>query len=636
MAKRSRKKVQQQTSAPSPFEPFALSASPGRSDARNVAIVFGVAVAVRLVFFFLSRANNPLFFHPIMDGLYHHEWAEQILTVSFWGDEVFFRAPLYPYFLALLYKLSGTSITFAVLVQHVIGSLSAVLIYLLARQVFLPRIALLAGLLAACYWTFVYFEGDLLIVTLIVFLDLAALLLITISIKRDGVWLLLASGAVIGLSALARPNILILLPVLPLVFAFKGSMRQWRPWVTKTLWVWLGSAILITPVLVRNYVVGHDIVPIASQGGVNFYIGNNPDSDGSTAVVPGTRWDWWGGYQDAVAIAERAAGRPLKPSEVSNHFFREGTKFIFGSPGESVALTGRKLAMFWAGGERSNNKSIYFFWHVSGMGKVPLIGFWLVAPLGLAGFILLWRRRPELWLLQLFTLAYMVGVVTFFVNARFRMPIIPVLIIFAAYMIFRLVHSVRNPGTAMFTAFGLIAVTTLAVDYDFVNFPENKTHVLSIPHYTLGNAYRKMGNSDAAIQEYERALEVDRRYPSTGFQVIRRNVNYNLGRMLHGQGMYERAIPHLRRVGGSDTFTAMAQTLLGECYLRGNRYDAAIEAYAGALSVDPNYVDAVLGVAYAYREKGDRARALQYFQRAQALRPDSAVADEIRRLQAEQ
>ena len=99
--------------------------------------------------------------------------------------------------------------------------------------------------------------------TLIVLLDLVALVLLARSLKQTGVSILLASGAAIGLSALARPSILIFLLVLPLVYSHKATARGYRSWATKTFWVWLGVTIVITPVLVRNYVVGRDVVPIA-------------------------------------------------------------------------------------------------------------------------------------------------------------------------------------------------------------------------------------------------------------------------------------------------------------------------------------------------------------------------------------
>jgi 4-amino-4-deoxy-L-arabinose transferase-like glycosyltransferase len=106
-----------------------------------VGIVFVTALLIRSIYFFINKSNNPLFYHPVLDPLFHHEWARDILAGNFWGNEVFFRAPLYPYVLALLYRVSGQSIAFAIYVQHVIGALSAVLVYFLARRYFSRRVS---------------------------------------------------------------------------------------------------------------------------------------------------------------------------------------------------------------------------------------------------------------------------------------------------------------------------------------------------------------------------------------------------------------------------------------------------------------------------------------------------------------
>ncbi|MEJ2721717.1 MAG: glycosyltransferase family 39 protein, partial [bacterium] len=326
------KKKKKKREAPAPAEIFPLLGRRGvwsRTDTRNVIIVAAAALLIRVLFFLLNRENNPLFYYPIMDAKYHSEWAQEILAGNFWGDEVFFRAPLYPYLVALLYKVSGTSIGFVILVQHLIGASTAVVVYLLARRFFVPRVALLGGLLAAFYWPFLYFEADLLIVTLVVFLDTLALLFLTLAIQarpgspdriavggfRIGPGpLFAAAGLALGISAVARPSVLIYLPALPVVLYFAvpstgaGSRRNHRAWIRQTALVYAAAAVVILPVIVRNYVVGRDIVPIASQGGVNFYIGNNPESDGRTAIVPGTRWDWRGGYEDAIRLAEEAEG----------------------------------------------------------------------------------------------------------------------------------------------------------------------------------------------------------------------------------------------------------------------------------------------------------------------------------------
>jgi 4-amino-4-deoxy-L-arabinose transferase-like glycosyltransferase len=576
-SRRKRKKTKKTSITASPsveLDVFKSSGELHRIDYKNVLVILALALSIRIVFFFLYQQNNPLFYYPIMDAKYHHEWALQIVSGDFWGDEVFFRAPLYPYLLALLYKISGSSIAFAIVCQQLIGTLSAVLVYLLARQLFRPSVSLLAGIFAALYWPFIYFEGDLLIVTTIVFLDLLALLLLEKSIRNDHTKLFLASGIVLGLSAIARPNILILLPVLPVVFYVRGrppakqSVPVSRRWMRSTLLVYASVFAVILPVIVRNYIVGRDVVPIASQGGVNFYIGNNPQSDGRTAIVPGTRWDWWGGYEDAIKAAETDRGRALKPSEVSDYYFQKALAFIVSSPDESILLILKKSGLFWAGGERSNNKYIYFFWHKSGLGKVPLPGFWLIAPLGLAGGVLLWRRRRDFSLLYIFVIAYMLGVVAFFVNARFRLPVVPVLIIFAAYAAFALWHSVRQRGLRSWKTIALVALCFVAVDMDFVQFQENKVHADSISHYTLGNAYLKMGLSERAISEYEKAIATYNEYPQAGYRLIARNVDFNLGKLYRAKGLCSRAVVFLERVGGNDQYTILAWGYLADCYSR--------------------------------------------------------------------
>lgn len=630
MKKRSRKR-QAHTSS-SELRWLDLDGSRQRVDYRNLVIVLCLAVVIRIVFFLLYKHNNPMFYYPIMDAKYHHEWAMDILSGNFWGDDVFFRAPLYPYLLALIYKVSGGSIAFAVAVQHAMGVVTALLVYALARQYFTPSVGLLAGIFAALYWPFIYFEGDLLIVTLILLLDVLALLLLARSMRDGKRSMFLVSGVVLGLSAIARPNILIFFPALALVFYFRGrgqTAHRLPTWLSQTLLVYLGAFIIILPVLIRNYVIGRDVVPIASQGGVNFFIGNNAQSDGRTAIVPGTRWDWWGGYEDAIAIAEQERGHRLKPSEVSNYYFEKAFAFIFGSPGRSLPLIVHKFAIFWAGGERSNNKYIYFFWHKSGLGKVPLPGFWFITPLGLAGAILLWPRRRDLLLLYLFVVSYMLGVIAFFVNARFRLPVVPVLIILAAYATFVVWHALRERATRRIGTLALVAICFVAVDIDFLTFRENKVSADSLSHYTLGNAYLNMGLPNKAIDEYEEANAVYERHPNDGYRLVARNVDFNLGKLYHARGLCSRALPHLARVGGNDRFTEIAERYLAQCLANVGRYDEAVRIFESIVRKYPNdgearsgLSEALVGMAKALEQTGDRTGALSALDRARLLSPD--------------
>jgi len=602
-----------------------------------IGVILVIALAIRLVYFYINSKQNPLFFHPVLDARFHHDWANEILSGNFWGDEVFFRAPLYPYLLALIYKISGTSMTFAVLVQHIIGSVTCALVYLLGRQFFATRVALVAGLLAALYWPLIYFEGDLLIVTLIVFLDVAILLVLVRAVHRPRPWLFVLAGVLAGLSAVARPSILIFIPFVPLALHLMRQSRDPsgsdRAWLRQSVLLAIGLVVVISPVIIRNYVVGRDVVPIASQGGVNFYIGNNPASNGSLAQVPGARADLYGTYHGAIELAEKEAGRSLKPSEVSNHYFRKGLDFIFSSPGRAASLTLKKAYLFWAGVERSNSKYIQFFWRKFGLGRIPLPGFWLVGPLGLLGGVLLWRRRKELSLLYLFVLTYMVGVVVFFVNGRFRLPVAPVLILFAGYALCYLYTAFRASRRDLGKALAVLTVCVLVVDYDFVSFRGVRALDEAISHYELGNAYLKMDRNGEALAAYERAHAIQQRYPTRGYLQIAGRVDYQIGVLNRERGYASRAVEAFKRIRPDNPAAPAANRELAILYEQMRHFDNAIRAHETVLATAPRDANSLIGLARVYKSMGDQARYDDTVSRLRAAYPnDPQIEEEIRRL----
>jgi 4-amino-4-deoxy-L-arabinose transferase-like glycosyltransferase len=599
---------------------------------RWLGLILAVGLTIRLIYFFINKNNNPLFYHPVLDALFHHEWAIDILSGSFWGDEVFFRAPLYPYLLALLYKISGSSIAFAILVQHLIGACTVMLVYFWSREYFRTGVAVLAASFAALYWPLVYFEGELLIVTLIVCLDALLLYLVAVARRRGWLRLWAVPGVIAGLSAVARPSILIFVVVMPWVM--RSAVRD--NWIRRLIPFAVGVAVVVAPVLVRNAIVGRDFVPIASQGGVNFYIGNNPQSNGSQAHVPGARADLYGTYQGAIEMAEREAGRPLKPSQVSNHYFRKGMEFILYSPGDAMALTAKKFYLFWAGAERSNNKFIQFFWRKFGLGALPLPGFWLIGPLGLAGCILLWRKRRELAPLYVFLISYMVGVVIFFVNARFRLPVAPVLIVFAAYALSYIWVAFRSRAPSAVTAAAITVVCVGVVDLDFVRFRGVRAIDEAISYYTIGQAYMKQERHTAALEAFETAVDIQRRYPTSGYRQIAGTIDYQLGTLYRDRGNAQRAIEAFGRVQREDRLWAESRYAITDLLTRTGRPSEAIEVLEEVVRVVPNDPTALIGLARIHRHLGHRDEAAALIERLRTAWPgDPTVQSQIRAYERE-
>jgi 4-amino-4-deoxy-L-arabinose transferase-like glycosyltransferase len=581
-----------------------------RADWTRLGIVVGVALVLRLAYFFLNKAFNPTFFFPVMDSLYHHEWALDIVAGGTPGTDAFFRGPLYPYFLSVLYRLSGSSIAFAVFVHHVIGALTAGLVYLTARELFSRSVAMVAGLTVALYWVLVYMEGDLLIETLFIFLNSLCLWLLTVGIKRQKLPILAAGGFALGLATIARPSVLVFFPAVPLAIWLTARKRPAQTgWIKQSLVVAVACALPIMPVMIRNYMVARAVVPIGASGGVNFYIGNNPASDGSTAIVPGARADFWGGFDDAIAMAEKDVGKKLKLAEVSDYYFKRGFDFIQQHPNDAAALMVKKFRMFWGAGERANEKYIYFFWHLAKMKYLPLPGFWLVAPLAILGGVLLWRRRADLAMFYLFVGLYSVGVIVFFVNARFRLPIVPVLCLFSAYAAVYLWRAFREKQFGMVKALLVVAAAAALVNSDYLYRKQMRAYSEAFSNYTLGEAYLKMGSKGTALSHFARADEINRQYPTSGYRMIQRNVDYNLGSLLWEEGMCSRAVEVLERVGGKDELTVHALDCLGDCYLKRKDVANATRVFQRLATISPQDQRGIVGLARCAAATGDYAKA---------------------------
>lgn len=581
-----------------------------RADWGRLGIVVGIALVLRLAFFFLNKAFNPTFYFPVVDSLYHHEWALDLVAGGTPGTDVFFRGPLYPYFLAVLYKLSGSSIAFAVFVNHLMGALTAGLVYLTARELFSRSVSMIAGLTVALYWVLVYMEGDLLIETLFIFLNSLTLLFLTMGITRRKLRLLAAGGLALGLATIARPSVLVFFPAVPLAIWLSARNRPGKPgWLKQSVVVAVACALPIMPVMIRNYMVARAVVPVGASGGVNFYIGNNPSSDGSTAIVPGARADFWGGFDDAIAFAEKDVGKKLKLAEVSDYYFKRGFDYIAQHPGDATALMVKKFRMFWGAGERANEKYIYFFWHLAKMKYVPLPGFWLVAPLAILGGVLLWRRRADLAMFYLFVGLYSVGVIVFFVNARFRLPIVPVLCLFSAYATAYLWRAFRKKQFGMVKALLVVTAAAALVNSDYLYRKQMRAYSEAVSNYTLGGAYLKMGSKGTALSHYARADEINRQYPTPGYRLIERDVDYNLGSLLWEEGLCSRAIEVLERVGGNDELALHALDCLGDCYLKRNDVGNATRAFQKLASISPQDQRGVAGLARCFAATGDYAQA---------------------------
>jgi len=451
-----------------------------------LAAVLLFALALRGAYPWGQVRNNPMYANLVMDSAKHDSWARSIAAGDGMPPRPYFRAPLYYYLLAALYKVVTPDPLVGRIAGCIAGALTCYLIGRLGVMLAGFRPGLLASVMAALYWPFIYFDPELLTVGLEVLLDVSLLLLLLAAARRDSPLLFLAAGIVWGLSAITRPNILAFgLGIFPwLWFVARCGARPPRR-LRATALLTLGLAIPILPVALRNRLVGKEPVLIATNGGVNFYIGNNPRSDGFSAIVPGTRDTWDGGYNDTHRIAQQELGRTLSEKEVSDYWYGKAFDWIRSDGRGWLRLLFRKFGIFWCPVEMPNDQPIWFFARMSGVSVLFWFGFPVVAVLGIAGFSLLRSQWSSWSLLLAFLIIYMATVVAFFVCGRYRLPIVPVLIVSAAAGIFRAVELARTRGARSLRPYGIAAALTAVGLGLFTPSLSNFNAVADATGYTL-------------------------------------------------------------------------------------------------------------------------------------------------------
>ena len=624
-----------------------------RSAQKEIYFVIGIfilAFAIRFSYL-LQMMSLPWFDTPTMDAEYHDQWAQAIAHGEDFGEGVFFRAPLYPYFLALTYKIFGHNYFIPRLIQFLIGSLSCVLVYLVGRKVFNKRTAIIAGVMASLYGVLIYFEGELLIPVLEVFFDLLLILACIRAKEKPSYKRWFICGMLLGLSALARPNIL-LVGVAFFFWIILKLKNNGKTKLTNTLrsksllyagCLALGAILIVSPVTLRNYLKGHDFVLIASQGGMNFYIGNNPQSDGVSAILPGGRTTWWGSYEDAIRIAEKTTGKTLKPSEVSRFWYMEGLRFATTRPLSFLKLMLKKFILFWNGNELSNNKDFYFFARSAPILKLLIwrfiiyFPFGLIAPLALVGVILSHKEKRDVVILEIFLFVYMLSVIFFFITARYRVPILPILILFSAYTLNWLYSTIKQKRGFEFWKYLMILLIILIL----VNLaiPGYSTDNPGQAHYSLGVLYSKKGDKIKSEEEYKKAILYN---PNLG------NAYANLGAIYGDQGKHQLALEYYQKAlqKGADSAFVFYNTgieyhnqgqidqaeemyrsslllreddpkvhyLLGEIYLQKGALEEAIKEYQNTIRYDPQYALAFYRLGIIYNQMGRKKEAIDNFE----------------------
>ena len=334
-------------------------------------------------------------------------------------DRIAYRPPLYPLSLSGIYYLFGNGYWPIRIVQAILDALTCIMVYFLGKNILNKRTGVIASLICTIYPFFIFFTGFELTETLFIFLLILTFLsLIKTSesfSRKYFVW----DGILLGLSALCRPLIAGFAP-----FVLMGLALNLRP-NKKEILTNLGIVVLfflltLSPWVIRNFLHFKKFVPLTTYSGQVIWEGNNPLSTGGPCGY------WPKGIE--------------KLSEIEQDRYLGGAaiEIIRDNPKRFIKLMGKKFIRFWNIVPNYEGFSSFKYRIIS------MLSDGIILPLSILGIILSLRIRRKMLLFYLIIIFFTFFHMIFLASIRYRVPIMPFMIIFSAYSIQQLMRYTKK------------------------------------------------------------------------------------------------------------------------------------------------------------------------------------------------
>jgi 4-amino-4-deoxy-L-arabinose transferase-like glycosyltransferase len=407
-----------------------------REHAGWLVLILGFALVMRLVWAGISQ------WQPAPDDdAFRYDFAARALAdgrgyVHLDGTPTAFWPPGYSLLLAAGYAVFGQSLGVAQTLNALLATGTVALVYLIGRRALGPRPALVGAAVVAAFPSLIFFTAVTLSEVAFTFFALLGIYLLLAEAQSAAssptrarrLPLLLAAGLVIGFASLIRGQALLL----PLV-AVPFWLRSGFPWPRigdRLVALALAIGLIVAPWTVRNAIELRAPVLIATNAGVDFWIGHHESAAGDFGPTGG----------DALVFSHPELSTVEREVRINTEGFRKGLAFAVNNPGEELVLPFKKLFWLYYNDEEglkwNEGHGGQEFLHdgvregLLGLSNVyyfsVLALFLLGVPLWLSG-----RDPGRLLLASVFVYWTLVHLV-FFGDPRFHAPIMPVVALLAS------------------------------------------------------------------------------------------------------------------------------------------------------------------------------------------------------------
>ena len=597
---------------------------------KELQIVFSILAIgfILRVIYILETQSSPFIQNLFSDSKIYFDWAKELSNSNKWfGKEVFFMSPGYPYFLAFIFKFFGPSLLAVRILQALINTATIFLVYKTTKNLFDRNTGYVAASITAVYSIFIFFSGAVFGETIQTFFVTAFIYFLSKNQEnsRYNKWFL--SGLMLGIASLFRANILIVFPALFIwiAYTFLKSENLKKELKRTLIFLFIGTAIPILPVTLNNYIAGKEFILLTSNGGINFYLGNNEKALGVYSTPKD--FDF---FMDMAGInyAQKITHRELTPSESSSYWYKQGLEFISTNPIDAFSLTLKKLLFFFDDDENPQTSQInidFFREKYSTLLKIPLPNFIFIFLFSIAGFYYSIKKlnNDKIKLMYIILATFVVGTILFFVSGRFRIAITPLFISFAAFGMINLYNAIKRKDFNQI----VIPVAAAALMFALVVFALPKYNYSYADAYSnLGNVYFEQKNFNEALNNYSESLKLKET-----------ELTYVLiGNTFAVKKDFNKALAAYRNALRLNPDYALAYFNLGLLNAQGNNFNEALINFSKTIEIDPIFAEAYRNTAIIYYMTENYEQSLVDFEKYYSLITDenikATVAQDINEL----
>jgi 4-amino-4-deoxy-L-arabinose transferase-like glycosyltransferase len=542
---------------------------------RAALVIFVLALVVRLVYLG-EISHSPSFRVPIIDSASYDQHARILIEQGTFSPRFFWQGFFYPFYLAVVYFLTGGSMLWARIVQIVLGSLLCVLVFRLGARLFDRRAAIVAGATAALYGPLVHYDAELLDAGFSALWAVALVLLVLRARDAKSLWGAALVGLVGGLSVVTRGTFLpyVAAAAVWLVFAWRARRVPSARIIARAGLVLAGFLAVTLPVAALCHRATGDFNFLSQAGPINLYIGNNPERDKTIMIRPGAEWRELTRLPEVKGSASDSEDRDVFTRLFLDYVKTQPAGFAKGLAGKTVEfVSSRELPrnedMYVA---RSHSRLLSALVWKAGAFGFP---FGFLLPLALVGIVRHARRIPTP--VYGFLLLYSASIIGVFVSGRYRIPVAALLAVPAAAGALYFVDLVRArswPRAALI----VIAVCAIAAGMSVAGpFAVERFNYEAEMHTIVGFELMKQNRGREALAELSGALRLE---PENA------DAHKYIGLLMSGRRRHAEAEAHLRKALEGDPDSYFIKYYLGGTLLNLGKRDEALrylrEAREGA------------------------------------------------------